>query len=570
MGRVLDRGEHRRVGVERRRVDHDDSRHRRIAEHGGHRPRVVVGTSGRAEVDDPVGPHPTARGSGGTRGRSDDGGADAAQRVAHEQRRAHRVRHDRRPRTARERLLGEQPADVDHLAHGGHAHHPGPMFERFGGGSVAPGQPGPDGDERFDEGEAAGHAPEATGIAVALDVEQGDGDVGVVRPVVEQVGGTHVGGITERDERGDAEPDPMGELEHPGGQRPGLHGDGDGAGRHVDRTQRGVHRRPTGALDDAEAPRTDEPHALPTRGARQLVRRRAHRRTGRPVVEHRDDERAAHAPSGAGVEHTRHLVGRDRDDGEVDVADDRRQVDHGRQTEDRVPSRVHRVDVAGEAVGEQRSHDASADGVVAVGGTEHGDRPRVEKPGYRRRVGPLLASFERGENRRRDLDRELEIDDPTLERAAHLEAGPAEHREHRPVLGQHLGGEAAQAVHAADRGEMFEQHRAETAPLVGVDDGERHLGLVMPAPAVVATDGDDLVAEHGDEGHAVAAVDVDETVDLGIGQARLHREEPVVDARRRQPAVEGDKPVGVVGADRPHVHRAAVAEHDVDGVLRCS
>ena len=112
-------------------------------------------------------------------------------------------------------------------------------------------------------------------------------------------------------------------------------------------------------------------------------------------------------------------------------------------------------------------------------------------------------------------------------------------------------------------GEVLEQDGAEPSPLVLVLDEEGHLGVVRAGVPVVATDGDQRVAEEHHEGHPVHVVDVGEPVQVLLGQP-LHRPEEAVVARLVAAAVhEADQALGVLRADRPKVHRAAVGGDDV-------
>ena len=99
-------------------------------------------------------------------------------------------------------------------------------------------------------------------------------------------------------------------------------------------------------------------------------------------------------------------------------------------------------------------------------------------------------------------------DDAVLEVVPDRVAGVAEDAEHAPVLRQHLGDEAVDAVLAGGGGEVLEQHRAEPAALVGVGDDEGDLGRrPVRVDPVVAADGDDVVADRRDERHPVDVVD---------------------------------------------------------------
>jgi hypothetical protein len=171
----------------------------------------------------------------------------------------------------------------------------------------------------------------------------------------------------------------------------------------------------------------------------------------------------------------------------------------------------------------------------------------------------------RGHHRQRPLGRvdvEGEVHDAVVDVAADLVARLGEDREHPPVLGQHLGDEAGDALLARGGGQVLQEHRAHAAALVGVGDVERHLGEVVLDP-VVAADPDDRVAGQDDEGHPVGVVDLGEPAQVAVGQARHGREEAQVRRARRLGHVEGLELLGVLGRDRPQVRRAAVAQDHV-------
>ena len=90
-------------------------------------------------------------------------------------------------------------------------------------------------------------------------------------------------------------------------------------------------------------------------------------------------------------------------------------------------------------------------------------------------------------------DREAHLDLAALELARDLEAGVGEDREHRPVLGQHLGDEALDPGARPRRGELLEQARADAAALQLVGDGEGHLGRGGLAQPHVARERDDAL-----------------------------------------------------------------------------
>ena len=196
-------------------------------------------------------------------------------------------------------------------------------------------------------------------------------------------------------------------------------------------------------------------------------------------------------------------------------------------------------------------------------GAHDGHGARREHVGDAAGLGTLLPRelHLAGPRGRRDV--ELQVQRRPLERAADLEAGVAEDADHLVVLGEHLGDEAREAALAGGRGEVLEQDRPETPALVVVAHHERDLGRRGLREPHVAPDGDDLAAEPEHEGHAVVVVDLDEVLEVALGDVRVGAEVAEVAGPVRQPAVERDHVVRVVGRDRAQVCRRAVGGHDV-------
>ncbi len=258
-----------------------------------------------------------------------------------------------------------------------------------------------------------------------------------------------------------------------------------------------------------------------------------------------------------------HLTRGHRDHSEVDVVghvEHRRPCAHARHT---VRGGVHRIDRTVEPVRDQVAKHLVTDGAATLSGADHGDRVRREQPRDRPRLRHMLTLMHRLERRVGLEDAHLDFDDAVGELALGCEAGALEDREHLAVLGQHLRGEPGDAVRPSDHCEVLEQHGRDSPALMLVVDGERDLGLTPTRPPVVAGNADEVVAEKGDEGHPVVVVDAREPRDVVLAQPRSGTEEPVVDALVRQPAVEGNQAIGIGGPHRPHVHRAAVGQHDV-------
>jgi hypothetical protein len=116
---------------------------------------------------------------------------------------------------------------------------------------------------------------------------------------------------------------------------------------------------------------------------------------------------------------------------------------------------------------------------------------------------------------------------------------------------------------AGRRRQVLEQDRGHAATVVVVVDEERHLGIAAAPVAVVAGHAHQLVADEADERHAVGVVDVGEALEVASREAWPRREVAEVDALGRLALVEAHDALGVVGADGPHGHGAAVGQHDL-------
>ena len=205
-----------------------------------------------------------------------------------------------------------------------------------------------------------------------------------------------------------------------------------------------------------------------------------------------------------------------------------------------------------------------------VGGSpDDSDGPRVQHVVHAPGLGALLPGVADLHRALGGVDVELQMQHAVGELAADLVAGVPEHPHHLAVLGQDLGLEAAHAPLAAGRGEVLEQDRAEPSALVVVAHHERDLrraddlGAVRAVRALVATDGDDLLAEQGDERHAGVVVDDGEPLQVARGDVRVRAEVAQVAGPLGEPGVEGHDRVGVAGQDRAQVHHPAVGCDDV-------
>ncbi len=271
----------------------------------------------------------------------------------------------------------------------------------------------------------------------------------------------------------------------------------------------------------------------------------------------------AHALLGAGAHGLEHLGRGQRHHGEVDVVGDVAHVGPRAYGQHVRSGRVDRVDRSGEAVREQRAEDLVPGRARLPGGPDDGHGRRSQQTGHRARLGAVLPRADDLDGGRCLLDGERELDVAVGHLAGDLEPGAAEDGEHPAVLRQHVGDEALHPALAGRRLHVLEQQRAEPAPLVGVLDDDRDLGVVGARVAGVAAHAHDLVAQDRDDRGALVVVHGREALDVARRQRADHGEEPVVDALRGQAPVERAQPLGVGGRDGTDVHRAAVGQHDV-------
>ena len=212
-------------------------------------------------------------------------------------------------------------------------------------------------------------------------------------------------------------------------ERTGLAEEPGPAARRHQRRERRVDRHRRVGVDDAQRVRPDQPQAVGPGQPDQLALPLPALLAG--LGEARGDHhQPVHALGGA-VEHdVGHRLGRHRDDRHVDVVVDlvdrlvRRQPGHGGG------AGVHRVDPAGEVAGHQVAHQGLPDRVLAAAGADDRDRPRVEEPVDGRRLGLVLAALhppDRGVGR---VDRELQLQHPLVVLADHPVAGVAEGLDH--------------------------------------------------------------------------------------------------------------------------------------------
>ena len=336
VGLLADRGEH--LGdllagdVERRDVDRD---------HG-----VDVGVVDRLveRVLEVLG-----RRVGAQRDRAVDDEPDRGGRVGGQQPEGVGVADHGDPAAARQRLVGQQLGDVEHLVEGVDLDHPRLAEHRVDGlrrrrdlahrvahRDALGGAAGLHRDDRLAPRDPAGDPGELARVADRLEVEQHHLGRVVLLPVLQQVVAGHVGAVAGADEGGEPEAAAGDLLEDRRAERAGLAEEAGPAARRHHRRERGVERGAGSVLmtprqfgpDQAQPVGPGQPDQLPLALAALLA---GLGEAGR------DHDQAVHALGGAVEHHVLHRLRRHGDDREVDLAGDvvdggvRRQPGHRRR-----------------------------------------------------------------------------------------------------------------------------------------------------------------------------------------------------------------------------------------------
>ncbi len=416
--------------------------------------------------------------------------------------------------------------------------------------------------DRLAAGDTAGQPGELARVPERFEVQQDHVGVGVLVPVLDEVVAAHVGLVAHRHERRDAEPDLTGLGEQLDSEPTGLRRERDPAGNGRERREGGVEADVVAGVDDAHAVRADHPHAVRAGQLDELPLRR--RRAGAQLREPgRDDHEPGHLLRHAVASDVEDVRGRHRDDHQVDLVGDVAHLRVGAHPGDRGGVRVDRVDGTGEVALEEVAEQRVTDRPRGAAGTHDRHRARREQPidgtGLRDVLTGLLHLHRRG--RRRDGERHL--DRPAVEMAFDLEARVGEDAEHLSIVGEGRRHEPADPELTGDGGEVLEQDRAESAPLLVVLDGEGHLGVGQVGEPVEARHRDDVTAQLGDQREPSVVVEVGERLELAGGRRRDGGEEAEVQRLRGESLVQAEQRVGVLVSDRPQVHGAAVAEHHV-------
>src|ERR1043166_8201137 len=168
---------------------------------------------------------------------------------------------------------------------------------------------------------------------------------------------------------------------------------------------------------------------------------------------------------------------------------------------------------------------------------------------------------------------ERQLDDALPERASLDVAEAGDQVEHSAVVAEDPRTEARDAI-ALGRGEQLaKQDGAQPAVLPGVLHREGDLGTVRLAGWLIAGHGDHglrITRRLDDERKTSNVVHVRQEVSPVRRQPSHGGKESLVARILAEMVVELDEPRLVVGADRPHPHPRAVAQHDLAVEARCA
>ncbi len=298
------------------------------------------------------------------------------------------VADDRDPAAARQRLVGDELGDVEHLVEGVDLDHAGlpehrvdrrlrrqHRTHRVTHRHALGGPAGLHRDHRLAPRDPARDPAELARVADRLEVEQHDLGVVVLLPVLQQVVAGDVGAVAGADERGQAEPAARHLLEDRDAERAGLAEEPGPPPRRHHRRERGVEAVVPVGVDDAQGVGPDEPQPVAARETDQLPLPAPALLAGLGEAR-RDHDQAVHALGGAVEHHVVHRLGRHRDDRDVDRVRDRRHRGVRRQPGDRRGRRVHDVHPALVVAEHEVAHQRLADGVVPARRADDRDAAR--------------------------------------------------------------------------------------------------------------------------------------------------------------------------------------------------
>ena len=137
------------------------------------------------------------------------------------------------------------------------------------------------------------------------------------------------------------------------------------------------------------------------------------------------------------------------------------------------------------------------------------------------------------------------MNDAVLEPVPMDQPDGAEHAQHRRVFGQRLGDQTLEARCSGDECEVLQQHGGDALVMVGVGDGERHLGLFAVRQRVKLADADDHAVRLDDERHVAVDVLDRGAFELGVGDGPPNAEEAEVRRRVAELSVERPQAIDV-------------------------
>ena len=427
------------------------------------------------------------------------------------------------------------------------------------------GRTGLQSEDRLAPGDPARNSGERPRVAERLEIEEDEVGCLVVLPPLEQVVRGDVGLVADRDEGGETECALRSLLEQRETECAALGREADPAGRERARGEGGVQS--TARDGDAEAVGADEPSAVRAHEREQTALPLATSLAGlgEPGGDHAEGRHAVTERIRRCVEY---MLGGQTDDREVDSIFDltnrRVRADAG----DRLPFEVDGKRGADEIGFEDVAEELAADRAAPPRGADHHDRGGGEERAQRGDDGGVVTFLHtRGQGAGRG-EREAKLDLAALPRAHQLEPGVGEHRQSCCVRRHHLGDEPIDAGVARPAGELLEQAGADPAALLGVVDGERHLGSRAPADTCVAPHRDDpllaiAVGQPAGQRAALRPVRIEQWLD----EPRLDAPEPVEAQEAAlvgQPFEECEQSVAICGQRSPQPKGAAVPEDDVD------
>ena len=237
-------------------------------------------------------------------------------------------------------------------------------------------------------------------------------------------------------------------------------------------------------------------------------------RLGKPRGQHHERPGLA----GHGLrDHVEHPSGGDGHHDEVDVGAGRQvqQCGVAGAAEDRFARAVDRVQGAGKTTLGDVAENLVADSTGPGPRADDGHRAGPQQPVHGPPIGRVAASVDGVNQDIGRVDREGDLNDADVDAmAGDAESRGPEHVQHRPVLGQCVGHEAADSPATGGDRQVFEQQRPETPVVILLGYHEGNLGLAVATGGVVAADGYQCAVGFDHECQAVVVVHDGESIHL--------------------------------------------------------